>query len=92
VKVTYDAYLQIVPNLTDDDKTQIMSLLKDAREEAMDGVNTKEKDAIFKKYKGKINNYLSAKGHDVGQAYKDFGEKQKEAKAGKAAPVADPTK
>lgn len=92
VKVTYDAYLQIVPNLTDEDKSQIMSLLKDAREEAMDGVNTKEKDTIFKKYKGKINNYLSAKGHDVGQAYKDFGEKQKEAAAAKIIPAANPGK
>jgi len=77
VKVTYDAYCDIVPGLTAEEKTQVLTLLKGAREEAMDGGSSKEKDAIFKKYKGKINNYLSAQGHDVAQAYKDWGAKQK---------------
>ena len=73
VKVTYDAYLEIVPRLTDADKAKILELLKAAREEAMDCGSSKEKDAVFKKFKGKINNYLSATGHDVAQAYKDWG-------------------
>lgn len=77
VKVTYDAYLEIVPGLTDGDRAKILELLKAAREEAMDCGSSKEKDAVFKKYKGKINNYLSATGHDVAQAYKDWGAKQK---------------
>src|SRR5262249_29867730 len=77
VQVTYDAYLEIVPNLTEPQKKKILDLLKEAREEAMDAGSADEKSAIFKKYKGRINNYLTAEGHDVKQAYKDWGEKQK---------------
>jgi hypothetical protein len=84
VKVTYDNYLVIVPNLSDEDRAMILKLLKDAREEAIDGVNMDEKSAIFKKYKGKIANYLDAHGHDVAQAYKDWGAGQKARQGGAA--------
>lgn len=84
MKVTYDAYCEIVPNLTEAQQEKILALLKEAREEAMDGGSSEEKSAIFKKYKGKINNYLSKEGHNVGQAYKDWGAKQK---TNTAAPV-----
>src|SRR5436190_22485974 len=77
VQVTYDAYCEIVPNLTEPQKEKIFELLKEAREEAMDAGSAEEKSAIFKKYKGKINNYLSAQGIDVGKAYKDWGARQK---------------
>jgi hypothetical protein len=77
VQVTYDAYVQIVPGLTSDEKTTMLAMLKDAREEAMDGGSADEKSAVFKKYKGKINNYLSKNGHDVAKAYKDWGAAQK---------------
>lgn len=77
VQVTYNAYLEIVPNLTDADKAKILELLKTGREEAMDGGSSQEKAAIIKKYKGKINIYLTAHGHDVGKAYKDWGARQK---------------
>jgi hypothetical protein len=77
VKVTYEAYCEIVPNLTEVQKARILELLKEAREEAMDAGSADEKSAVFKRYKGKINNYLTAEGHDVKQAYKDWGEKQK---------------
>jgi hypothetical protein len=79
-KVTFDAYCEIVPKLTAPQKARILELLKEAREEAMDGGSAEEKSAVFKKYKGKINNYLTAEGHNVKQAYKDWGEKQKTAK------------
>jgi len=65
VKVTYEAYCQMVPTLGESEKVHILALLKDAREEAMDGGSSQEKAAIFKKYKGKINNYLSSRGHDI---------------------------
>jgi len=71
VKVTYDAYVDIVPGLNEAQKTRILELLKEAREEAMDCGSSEEKSAVFNRYKGKINNYLSANGHDVGKAYKD---------------------
>jgi len=77
VTVTYDAYCEIVQNLTDAEKQKILDLLKEAREEAMDGGSHQEKAAMFKKYKGKINNYLDSQGHNVKKAYKDWGEKQK---------------
>jgi hypothetical protein len=60
VKFTYDGYLSQNPNLTNEEKAKILAMLKDAREEAMDGCSAGEKTAIFKKYKGKINNYLAA--------------------------------
>lgn len=77
VQVTYNAYLEIVPDLTSADKAKILELLKEGREEAMDSGSSKERAAIIKKYKGKINNYLNADGHNVAKAYKDWGAKQK---------------
>ena len=77
VKVTYEAYVDIVPGLRDAQKARILDFLKQAREEAMDCGSAEEKSAVFNRYKGKINNYLSANGHDVGKAYKDRREKQK---------------
>lgn len=85
VKVTYDAYLNIIPNLTEADKAKILELLKAAREEAMDGGSAPEKSAIFQKYKNQINDYLNTHGHDVAQAYKDWEARQATAKT--AAPA-----
>jgi Spy/CpxP family protein refolding chaperone len=76
VKVTYDAYLDIIPGLTDADKTKIMDLLKAAREKAVDGGSASEKSEIFNVYKDKINDYLNANGHDVAKAYKDWNAKK----------------
>ena len=72
VKVTYDAYCAIVPDLTDADKAKILKLLKAAREEAMDGGSAMEKSDIFQKYKTQINDYLNAHGHDTVKAFKDW--------------------
>ena len=72
VKVTYDAYCQMIPTLTDSEKARILELLKQGREEAMDGGSSQEKAAIFKKYKGRINNYLAAQGHDVEKDRKEW--------------------
>jgi hypothetical protein len=80
VKVTYDAYCEIVPGLTDQDKTRILAVLKEAREEAMDGGSADEKSAIFQKYKNRINEYLAAQGHDVAKATKEWEAKQEQAK------------
>ncbi len=77
VKVTYDAYCEIVPNLTDRQKQRMLELLQEAREEAMDGGSAEEKSAVFNRFKGKINNYLTAEGHDLKQAYKEWGERRK---------------
>ena len=62
VQFTYAGYLAAYPNLTDENKAEILLLLKQAREIAMDGGSAQEKTAVFTKWKGKINNYLSKQG------------------------------
>ncbi len=62
VQFTYTGYLNEYPNLSEPNKQRVLELLKEAREEAMDGGSSDEKSAIFNRYKGKINNYLSAQG------------------------------
>lgn len=59
---TYDAYLAQLPKLNDEQKRTIRAFLIEARELAMDGGSADEKHGVFRKYKGKINNYLSAAG------------------------------
>jgi hypothetical protein len=76
VKVTYDAYCAIVPDLTDSDKAKVLELLTAAREEAIDGGSAPEKSAIFQKYKDQINAYLVAQGHDLAKDFKEFEAKQ----------------
>ena len=76
VKVTYDAYCEIVPKLTDAEKAQILEQLKAAREEAIDGGSADEKTAIFQTYKDKINAMLGDHGHNVSQSIKDWEAKQ----------------
>ncbi len=83
VKVTYDAYCNIVPKLTDAEKSQILEQLKAAREEAIDGGSADEKTAIFQTYKDKINAMLDANGHNVSHSIKEWEAKQ-EAKAAAA--------
>lgn len=62
VQFTFTGYLNEYPDLSDPHKQRVLELLKEAREEAMDGGSSDEKSAIFNRYKGKINNYLSAQG------------------------------
>jgi len=62
VQVTYRAYNQQLPNLNDEQKAYILSALIEAREHAMDAESSKKKHEWFGKYKGRINNYLSAQG------------------------------
>ncbi|MEK7779963.1 MAG: DUF3826 domain-containing protein [Verrucomicrobiota bacterium] len=66
--LTYGVYLKMYPELTEEQKTQIKTWLTEARELAMDGSTSDEKHAVFGKYKGKINNYLSKAGYDAKKA------------------------
>jgi hypothetical protein len=77
VKVTYDGFQDMIPTLTDAQKGYILAQLKEAREIAMDQGSSKEKHAVFGKYKGRINNYLSKEGYDLKQATKDWAERRK---------------
>jgi len=63
--VTYRAYTEEVLTLTDAQKAQIKAWLTEARELAIDAESSDKKHAVFNKYKGRINNYLSAQGYDM---------------------------
>ncbi|MCD8167479.1 MAG: DUF3826 domain-containing protein [Bacteroides sp.] len=65
VKVTYEATTDMIPSLTEEEKAQIYAWLIEAREFAMDAENSHKKHEAFGKYKGRINNYLSARGYDL---------------------------
>ncbi|HEV2694265.1 MAG TPA: DUF3826 domain-containing protein [Verrucomicrobiae bacterium] len=62
VQFTLAGYLTAYPDLSEEHQQKILELLKQAREDAMDGGSADEKTAIFQKAKGKINNYLSKQG------------------------------
>ncbi|MGV8090622.1 MAG: DUF3826 domain-containing protein [Mangrovibacterium sp.] len=63
--ITYAGYLDMIPELTGEEKQQIMVWLTEAREHAMDAGSSEEKHGWFGKYKGRINNYLSSRGYDL---------------------------
>lgn len=71
VQATYNAYLEMLPLLTEPQKAAIMAYLLEAREMAMDAGSSKEKHQWFGKYKGRINNYLSSQGYDLKEASKE---------------------
>lgn len=79
--ITMKAYQEMLPDLTEAQKTQMLTWLIEAREHAMDAGSSKEKHAWFGKYKGRINNYLSAQGVDMKQAGKDWAERRARAAA-----------
>ena len=70
--VTYKAYTDMIPTLKDEEKSQIMSWLTEARELAMDGGSSEEKHKVFGKYKGRINNYLSGRGYNIQEERKNW--------------------
>jgi Spy/CpxP family protein refolding chaperone len=85
VKITFNAYGEIFHGLTDEQKAFILKNLKAAREEAIDAGPMTEKSNFFKKYKIKIEAYLTAQGYDVKQSYREFVAKQKADEAAKKA-------
>ncbi|HYG21205.1 MAG TPA: DUF3826 domain-containing protein [Verrucomicrobiae bacterium] len=68
LNVTWNAYMKMFPDLNDEQKAQIRQWLVEARELAMDQGSAGEKHAVFGKYKGRINNYLSRAGYDLKKA------------------------
>ena len=75
--ITLKAYEDMLPNLTAEQKSQINTYLTEAREFAMDAESSEKKYAWFGKYKGKINNYLSAAGIDMKKAGQEWEERRK---------------
>ncbi len=70
--ITYAGYQDMLPKLTEDQKSYIYKNLVEAREFAMDGGSSKEKHGWFGKYKGRINNYLSKQGYDLNKESADW--------------------
>ena len=65
LKRDYNAQLEMIPTLTDEEKAQILVWLREAREYAMDAADSKGKHFWFDKYRGRTNNWLSARGYDL---------------------------
>lgn len=80
--LTYKGYLALLPDLTKQQKAQIMAYLEEAREHAMDAGSSEKKHHWFGQYKGKINNYLSAEGYDLKKAEKVLQERQEASTGG----------
>lgn len=77
VKITHNAYNEIFHGLNAEQNAFILKNLKAAREEAIDAGSMPEKSAFFKKYKIKIEAYLTTQGYDVKKCYQEFVAKQK---------------
>jgi hypothetical protein len=65
VNITYKGYQEMLPTLNEAQKNKIWNWLVEARELAMDAETSEKKHWWFGKYKGRINNYLSAEGFDM---------------------------
>ncbi len=81
LEVTYKGYVDMIPSLTEQQKTYIMANLIEAREYAMDGGSSREKHWWFGKYKGRINNYLSKEGYNLDLERKNWKKRRAAAQA-----------
>lgn len=79
VPLTFRRYRELLPQLTVEQQAEILANLLEAREYAMDAGSSDEKHAWFGKYKGRINNYLSAAGYDMKQAEQELAEREQAA-------------
>jgi hypothetical protein len=64
----YNRFLQLLPDLTEQQKAQVMSYLREARENAMDAETADMRRQWFIKYRGRANNFLAAAGFDLRRA------------------------
>jgi hypothetical protein len=76
--VTYAAYLEMILTLSTEQKEKIYNWLMEARELAMDEGSSEDKHKVFGKFKGRINNYLSAQGYDLKKEEKAWQQRLKE--------------
>ena len=81
-QVKYDAQIDMIPTLNLEERQQLMTWLKEAREYAIDAKGSKEKHALFKKYMGRFSNWLSKRGYDIQKERQMWGARVK-AKGGK---------
>jgi hypothetical protein len=81
--VTWAAYMDMLQKLTPEQKDKMYAWLLEARELAMDEGSSDAKHAVFGKYKGRINNYLSAAGYDMKKEGEDWAKRIQAAKDAK---------
>lgn len=67
IRIEYNAFLDLIPQLTDAQKSHIKSELLGAADEAVVLNSGEEKLQLFMKRRGRINNYLSKEGYDLKQ-------------------------
>lgn len=80
LKRDYNAQLDMIPSLKEEEKAQILVWLKEAREYAMDAADSKGKHFWFDKYRGRTNNWLSARGYDLKKERDNWMKRIEEAK------------
>ena len=85
VAFTLKGYQAIVPDLTEQETSEILKNLKQARETAIDYKNMKSISGIFEIYKTKNEKYLNEHGRNWHQLFKNYVNKIKAEKAAKAA-------
>lgn len=78
LKRDYQATLDMIPSLKENEKKQILIWLKEAREFALDAADSKGKHFWFDKYRGRTNNWLSARGYDLQKERDQWLQRQKE--------------
>ncbi|NDW12208.1 DUF3826 domain-containing protein [Bacteroides sp. 214] len=64
----YAAFMEMLPQLTNAEKQRVHAWLVEAREFSMDFIARRKMQQMFTKYRGRINNYLSACGYEIGNA------------------------
>ncbi len=83
VAFTLKGYQAIVLDLTKEEEEHIVSLLKKAREQAVDYKSMKQISAVFEIYKTQCEQYLNSNGRDWRQLFRDYVNKRKAEKAAK---------
>lgn len=68
----YKNFLDLLPKLSAQQKAQVMTYLKEARENAMIAETAHARNEWFIKYRGRTNNYLAAAGYDLRKATEEL--------------------
>lgn len=76
----YRGFTELIPSLKQDEKEYIYNQLVEARDKAMNMGSSEDKQAVFRQYKGRINNYLSQQGYDLDQERIGWNKRIEEAK------------
>lgn len=71
---------ELLPDLNDEEKIVVVEYLKEARENALNVLTSRERNQWFAKYRGRANNYLSKQGYDLRKATEDLERTKEERK------------